>query len=196
MTRILVVSATQAEAAYVPPGMDLLITGLGRVQAGVEVTRALMELPADQRSETVVVNIGTVGQLRSPSDEVRAANPVAGLYEIGRVLNIDVTADIIRQLGYDPMEWIEIDPSAPAVLATTDAFVNDPVRRDFIAQQADVVDMEGYGIAYACHSLEVRCRLIKHVSDQADEGAMDWPAAIDASAQVLGHWLATHAQGV
>jgi len=32
-------------------------------------------------------------------------------------------------------------------------------------------------------------RVVKHVSDTADETAFDWPALIDASAKVLGEWV-------
>jgi adenosylhomocysteine nucleosidase len=32
-------------------------------------------------------------------------------------------------------------------------------------------------------------RVAKHVSDSADETALDWPARIDASAKVLGEWV-------
>lgn len=33
-------------------------------------------------------------------------------------------------------------------------------------------------------------RLVKHVSDQADEGALAWPDLVARSAEVLGAWLA------
>jgi adenosylhomocysteine nucleosidase len=49
--------------------------------------------------------------------------------------------------------------------------------------------MEGYAVAFACQALGVPVRLVKHVSDNADAAAMDWPALVDASARVLGDWL-------
>jgi adenosylhomocysteine nucleosidase len=49
--------------------------------------------------------------------------------------------------------------------------------------------MEAYGVVYACRRFGVRVRLVKHVSDSADEAAMDWPAQVDASAKVLGEWV-------
>lgn len=49
--------------------------------------------------------------------------------------------------------------------------------------------MEGFAVAFACAQVGARCRLVKHVSDQADDSAMDWPAQVDASARVLGEWL-------
>ncbi|UUZ59166.1 hypothetical protein [Nocardioides sp. B-3] len=49
--------------------------------------------------------------------------------------------------------------------------------------------MEGYAVAWAAQQFGVPVRLVKHVSDSADESAMDWPAAIEASAVELGAWL-------
>jgi adenosylhomocysteine nucleosidase len=46
-------------------------------------------------------------------------------------------------------------------------------------------------VAFACRQFGVPVRLVKHVSDSADEAAMDWPALVDASAKILGDWLRT-----
>ena len=75
------------------------------------------------------------------------------------------------------------------MLATGDVFVTDPLVRTRLAGVASLVDMEGYAVAYACRQFGVPVRLVKHVSDNADEGALDWPAMVDASARVLGEWL-------
>jgi nucleoside phosphorylase len=50
--------------------------------------------------------------------------------------------------------------------------------------------MEAYGVVYACRAYGVPVRVVKHVSDSADETALDWPALVDASAKVLGEWVA------
>jgi nucleoside phosphorylase len=50
--------------------------------------------------------------------------------------------------------------------------------------------MEGYAVAYACRRFGVPVRLVKHVSDNADSSALDWPALVDRSAAALGEWLA------
>jgi hypothetical protein len=36
----------------------------------------------------------------------------------------------------------------------------------------------------------VPVRLVKHVSDRADEGALAWPELVELSARALGEWLA------
>ncbi|KRF34502.1 nucleosidase [Nocardioides sp. Soil805] len=173
----LVVAATAAEAAHVPAHLPLVVTGLGKTAAAVATTRALAAY--DDVSGLTVVNIGTAGALRPG---------LSGLHEPGTVLNHDINADIVRSLGYDPEERLEVGESE-VVLATGDVFVNDPLVRDRLALTAHLVDMEGYAVAFAARSFGVRVRLVKHVSDAADESAMDWPAQVEASALVLGAWL-------
>lgn len=175
---LLVVAAIAAEAAYVPDDLEVLVTGVGKTLAAVAVTRAICEHP--RREDLVVVNIGTAGALRED---------VQGLHEIGTVLNHDLSAQAIRQLGIDPRERLELDPSLPTRLASGDLFVSDPVVRDDLATRADLVDMEGYAIALTCTELGVPVHLVKRVSDNADETAHDWSAAVDGCAVDLGRWL-------
>ncbi|HET8560214.1 MAG TPA: nucleosidase [Marmoricola sp.] len=177
---ILVVAATKSEAAYVPDGLPLVVTGVGKTAAATAVARALGSLP----EVTEVVNIGTAGALH---------DHLEGLFLPGRVLNHDLSADVIRQLGYDPEEELAVGTGDPSVmLASGDVFVTDPVVREGIARRAQLVDMEGYAVVWACRAFGVPVRLVKHVSDNADETAMDWPSLVDRSARLLGDWLAGH----
>ncbi|HSV38667.1 MAG TPA: nucleosidase [Nocardioidaceae bacterium] len=171
---VLVVLATKAEAAHVPTGLRTVITGLGKTAAAVATTRAILE-----ERPSLVINVGSAGALR---------DGLHGLFEIGRVLNHDMSADIVRTLGYDPREWLTVSDHE-TVLASGDVFVTDPVVRERLALQAHLVDMEGYAVAYACHELGVPLRMVKHVSDQADESAMDWPDLVELSAKAIGAWL-------
>jgi nucleoside phosphorylase len=175
----LVVAATKAEAAHVPAALEVLITGIGKTAAAATVASAL----AVRDGITQVINIGTAGALHDGLD---------GLHEVGRVLNHDISADALRQLGFDPMEWLDLSTSDVA-LASGDVFVTDPLVRARLAVEAQLVDMEGYAIAWACRRHGVPVRLVKHVSDNADEGAMSWPEVVDLSARELGAWLAANA---
>lgn len=179
---ILVVAAVETEAAHVPEDMELLITGVGKSLAAVAVTRAICEHP--RREDLVVVNIGTAGALR---------DDVTGLHEIGTVINHEISAEEIRQIGLDPREVIELPGERDAVLASGDVFVSDPTVRIALAERADLVDMEGYAIALACTELGVPVHLVKVVSDNADETAHDWSAAVDGCARELGRWVAEFA---
>ena len=181
MTRILVVSATAAEAAHVPPGSDVVLTGIGKVAAATATTEALMS--RRDGDDMSVINIGTVGALREG---------LRGLFLPSTVINHDMNGDVIRALGYDPQDSLHLEHGDGTVLASGDAFVSDAVAREQLGERAQLVDMEGYAVAYACQRLGVPVRLVKHVSDAADESALDWPEVVDASARVLGKWVAEH----
>jgi adenosylhomocysteine nucleosidase len=176
VTRILVVTATAPEAAHVPDGLPVVITGMGKTAAATATARALAEAGD---ADLTVVNVGTAGALR---------DGVTGLHQVGTVVNHDMSADAIRALGYDPMERIVLGPGE-TVLASGDVFVTDPAVRELLARRAHLVDMEGYAVAYACRAFDVPVRLVKHVSDNAGDDAVDWPQQVEASARELGRWL-------
>lgn len=176
--RLLVVAATRAEAAYVPDGLPVVVTGIGKT-AAVATTEALL---TRDREGLTVVNIGSAGALR---------DGLSGLHEIGSVLNHDINGEAIRALGYDPLDVLVVGPSE-IVLASGDLFVTEPAVRARLAARAHLVDMEAYGVAFACARLGVPVRLVKHVSDNADESALDWPAVVDISARALAEWLASN----
>lgn len=171
------VAATAAEASHVPASLPLVITGLGKTAAAVATTRALAAY--GDLTGLTVVNVGTAGALQPG---------LTGLHEAGAVINHDINADVVRALGHDPQERIELGASE-VVLATGDVFVTDPDVRDRLAARAHLVDMEGYAVAFAALRFGVPVRLVKHVSDAADQSAMDWPALVGASAVELGRWL-------
>ena len=176
--RVLVVSATDAEAAHLPVGVELLVTGVGKVNAAVATAEHLAR--AGDPAGLVVLNVGTAGALHAGLE---------GLHLPGRVLNHDFAAAPIRALGLLADDDLEVTGGGDTVLATGDLFVADPLVRDALAQRAHLVDMEGFAVAWACHRAGVACHLVKHVSDQADESAQSWPEVVDASARVLGDWV-------
>lgn len=172
------VSATRAEAAHVPPGVDVLITGLGKVGAAIALTRSLAAQPRRYRR---VVNIGTAGGLKLHH---------AGLYLPSRVIEHDLSAAELAALGYPTRDSWELDGGDGTVLATGDTFVNDAAARDRLAERADLVDMEAAALVRVCADFALPVRVVKVVSDYADDAAMDWASAVDAAARDLGAWLA------
>jgi adenosylhomocysteine nucleosidase len=183
MSRLLVIAATRREAAYVPAHLPLVVTGVGKTAAATATSRALAAL--DDRSGLTVVNIGSAGALR---------DGLSGLHEIDVVVNHDLDAAVIRAFGEDPQERLVLRPDQhdPMILATGDVFVTEAAVRIRLARHAHLVDMEGYAVAFAATAFGVSVRLVKHVSDQADEGAHDWASLVDHSARALGQWLAGH----
>ncbi|MBA4608347.1 nucleosidase [Aeromicrobium sp. Marseille-Q0843] len=173
--RVLVIAATKAEAAHLPPEVPLVLTGIGKVEAAAATTEAIAALRPE-----LVLNVGTAGALRPG---------LTGLFVPSVVVNHDYSADAIRALGHDAVDEIDLAGGDGTVLATGDLFVTDPVVRDAIAARAHLVDMEGFAVARACQRAGVPCRLVKIVSDAADDSALEWTAVVDACARLLGHWV-------
>jgi adenosylhomocysteine nucleosidase len=180
VTEYLVISAVAGEARYVPDGLPVVVTGVGKTAAAVAVSRALAER---RTSDLVVLNLGTTGALR---------DGLSGLYLPSTVINHDVNAEAIRAIGLDPQDELHVEGGDGTVLASGDVFVTDPVLRARLAERAHLVDMEAYGVVYACREYGVPVRVVKHVSDSADEAALDWPALVDASAKILGEWVTAY----
>lgn len=174
----LIVSATEEEAAFVPAGMPLLVTGLGKTAAAAHLGWELGRRPGIER----IINIGTAGALH---------DHLSGLHVVGSVINHDISAEAIRSLGYELEDSLTLSTS-PIRLATGDVFVTDPAVRAALALRADLVDMEGFALAWTARLFEVEIVLVKHVSDNADESAHDWPQLVNASARALGDWLREH----
>ena len=178
---VLVVSATESEARHVPDGVRVLITGIGKIAATLALTRVLAG--PDGPSIRHVINIGTAGALHDHH---------SGLFLPSKVFEHDLSAAELAAMGYPVTDRWDIPDGDGTVLATGDTFVADPLRRAALADTADLVDMEGAAIAHVSARFGVECRLVKVVSDNADEGAMDWPSLVDQAARVLGGWVTDH----
>ena len=105
---VLVVSATKSEAAYVPQGCELLVTGIGKVSAATAVASALARYERDDLP--LVVNIGTAGALHAQH---------GGLYVPGVVINHDISSTAIRALGHDVADRLVLAGGDDSVLAPT-----------------------------------------------------------------------------
>ncbi|MBU6213923.1 MAG: hypothetical protein KGP01_05725 [Actinomycetales bacterium] len=171
----LLVVALPEEAAALDSRLPVLVTGPGKVRAANAVASALAAArPAS------VVNIGTAGALREG---------LVGVHEVGTVLQHDFDdAGVFATLG--ARYGAPIDLGAGLVLATGDRFVAGGAMREALAVHAHLCDMEGYAVALAAHAVEVPMRLVKLVSDDADESAgATWQAALAGHARTLADWV-------
>ena len=176
----LLVVALEEEATHLHVhDLPILVTGAGKVNAAVALATTLGE-----HSPREVINLGTAGSLR---------DGVTGIHEIATVIQHDLDDDALHHLtGLHFGEPIQLADEG-LILSTGDSFVADPQLRDHLAKGAHVVDMEGYALARAASVAGVPVRLIKHVSDAADDSAaMSWRDSVDYCAEQLGAWVRTH----
>jgi adenosylhomocysteine nucleosidase len=175
--RVLLAVALEQEAVHLPPELPRVILGVGKVSAALATAAALAD--ADARPD-VVLNLGTAGALH-PGFE--------GTHVVGEVHQHDLDSALLEQLT-GRRYGAPIALGAGPRLATGDMFVTDPVLRDRIAAHADLVDMEGYAVAAACQAAGVPVRLVKHVTDTADESARrSWTDTVEDASHALARWV-------
>ena len=176
----LIVVALDEEAAHLHLGdIPVLVTGAGKVNAAAAVASIL-----GQHAPRSIINVGTAGAL---------SDGLTGIHVISEVRQHDLDDAALHALtGLHFGAPITLGGDGP-VLATGDVFVDDPAIRARLAQQADLVDMEGYAVARAALAADIPVMLVKMVSDAAGgEALRTWRETVDDCAEQLGEWLREH----
>jgi adenosylhomocysteine nucleosidase len=159
--RLLVAAHAAELGAFEPdiPGFDRLLTGVGKLRAAYELTRAL-----DARTYDEIVVVGTAGAV---DDDLPA-----GIYDVDGAVQHDVK-DLDGVLGQHFSLPTRVDlPASGVTIATGDHFVDDAAAVAVIrALGARLVDMESYAYAWVAGEFGVPIRILKAVSDRAQDGA-------------------------
>ncbi|WP_181448824.1 nucleosidase [Nonomuraea aridisoli] len=177
--RPLLVLAVKEEAQFLDTSLPVLLTGMGKVNAATALAAALARGPLP----SLVVNLGTAGALRPGW---------TGTHLVGTVMQHDLDSAVLQSLTGDVYGApLTLADAEGATLATGDSFIADEAGRARLAEHAHLVDMEGYALATAAHQAGVPLRVVKHVSDDAGEGAAkSWRESVADCARVLAGWAA------
>ncbi|WP_435972503.1 nucleosidase [Streptomyces sp. Qhu_M48] len=175
--RPLLVLAVKEEAQFLETDLPVLLTGMGKVNAATALASALGRGPRPSG----IVNLGTAGALRPG---------MTGTHVIGTVVQHDFDGRLLATLtGESYGAPLTLPDGGDTVLATGDTFISDEIARARLAEQAALVDMEGYALAHAAGIAGVPLRIVKHVSDEAGEGAArTWRESVAECARVLADW--------
>lgn len=175
--RPLLVLAVKEEAQFLDTDLPVLLTGMGKVNAAGALATVLGRGPHPSR----IVNLGTAGALRPGW---------TGTHVIGSVLQHDLDSDVLAALTgemYGPP--LDVSDRGGPTLATGDSFIADEEARARLALRAHLVDMEGYALASVAQRAGVPLGIVKHVSDEAGEGAArTWRESVADCARVLAAW--------
>ncbi|MFF8410707.1 nucleosidase [Streptomyces omiyaensis] len=179
--RPLLVLAVKEEAQFFDTTLPVLLTGIGKVNAAT----ALATVLGRGTRPSGIVNLGTAGALRPGW---------TGTHVVGTVLQHDLDGELLATLtGETYGAPIALPDGGDVVLATGDAFISDEAARGRLAERAPLVDMEGYALAAAAELAGVPLRIVKHVSDEAGEGAdRTWRESVAACSRELADWAAAH----
>lgn len=170
-------------------GVDLLYTGVGKVNAAAALARRLAEIRCAGDVPPLVVNMGTAGSRTLPAHSLVACNrfqqrdmDVSGLGFAPGVTPFDDTPAIIE---FPPL----LPLPTQGLCSTADSFATH-----LHEVGGDVVDMEAFALARVCVAERAPFACVKYVTDGADvDSAAHWEAALDAASRaferVYREWL-------
>ena len=182
--RILIAMALHAESAGVfdAAGVEVLYTGIGKVNAAIALTRRLARLRGEGRDPPLVVNFGTAGSARLPARSLVACRKF-----VDRDMDVGALGFAPGVTPYDELppllEFEAAFPGLPeAVCGSGDSFATTDH-----GPACDIVDMEAYALAKACRIEGANFACAKYVSDNVDENsAVHWKENVAGAA---GHFL-------
>jgi adenosylhomocysteine nucleosidase len=170
--KILILTAIDDELdkARAPDGVEVIYTGVGKVNAASAATLALLVL-----RPSMVINYGTAGKINEK---------LVGLVEVAHVVQRDMMAMPLVPRGRTPFSPALDRLSSghgDVTCGTGDSFVttSDPWLTE---NNVDIVDMELFAIAHVCQRHTLPWRAFKFITDDANDFAAE-------------HWTANVADG-
>jgi adenosylhomocysteine nucleosidase len=149
--------ALKEELPVAPANYKVIYTGVGKVNAAYETTRAIIE--ANQLGfQPEVYNFGTAGSCKKE---------LSGLHRVTKFIQRDMNAEPLLPRGYTPFDkqHLSIAHTEHGVtLGTGDQFVHE-LESWYIDNNIDLVDMEAYAIASVCKKMNVEFICYKYISD-------------------------------
>jgi adenosylhomocysteine nucleosidase len=179
-SRILVAMALPAESAGVfhAAGIEVLYTGVGKVNAAIALTRRLARLAREGHSPPLVVNFGTAGSARIP-----ARTLVACRRFVDRDMDVGALGFAHGVTPFDELPPMLEFPAVFADLAEAVCGSGDSFATADHGPACDVVDMEAYALAKACCAEGAAFACAKYVSDAADgNAALHWKENVAGAA--------------
>ncbi|WP_040168549.1 phosphorylase family protein [Microbacterium gorillae] len=177
----LLVAAVPVELVAFPeeiPGFDRVVTGPGKLKATYALTRALERGQYDE-----IVVVGTSGTV-DPGLH-------GGVHEIAAAVQHDVW-DGEHVVGQHVTLPARVETGREGiVVATGDHFVDTAAGVDTVRSLGgSLIDMETYAYIWVAQQYDVPIRVVRCVSDDADEGAFaSWDEAAAACSAVLWDWF-------
>lgn len=177
----LLVAALEIELDAFPAsieGFDRLVTGAGKLKAALGLTRALERGIYDQ-----ILVLGTAGS-------VGGKLPL-GIYDIAEAIQWDV-ADLDGVAGQSMVVPNRVATGREGItIATGDKFVQAASESAVIESLGgSMVDMETYVYIWVAQQYDVPIRVVKAVSDSAEDGAIfDWRTRVTECSADLWQWF-------
>ena len=171
--KIVLVSATPLEHGGIKEllGFPIFQVGIGKINAASNLTEILWNEEPD-----IVVNFGSCGNLKNFK--------VGEVIQVGEIYN-NIDCRPFADFGVTPEDNIgSIKISNSGIKLFTTDQIYDNTRTDYaekyleMIKECDIVDMEGYALAYVCKQRDIPFISFKWVSDDGNVDTWHQNAAI------------------
>lgn len=166
-------------------GIDVVYTGVGKVNAAYALTKELTVRKMMKRSPKRVINLGTAGSKTFKTLSLVACNKFVQR-------DMDVTP-LGFELGETPFEEGPVMLEVPALFPDMDHGIcgsGDSFVTGELSIPCDVMEMEGYALAKVCIREGIPFAAIKFITDGADENAaIDWPERLRHAAESFAEFV-------
>jgi adenosylhomocysteine nucleosidase len=184
---ILFVMAVEAEyGPHLKALFTPLMTGVGPVEAAVELTKALASLVLDGRRPDLVVSLGSAGSAKLEQAEVYQATSVG--YRDMDASPFGFEKGLTPFLGLPAILPLPIRiPSVPEATLSTGANIVSGEMYGSI--DADMVEMETYAVLRACMAFDIPLVGLRGISDGRHEvnHIDDWTEYLHVIDEKLAH---------
>lgn len=151
---ILYVAALKCEVSQEFDSENLLITGIGEINATYQLTRHLQQY--HYALPDIIINIGTAGSKNYKQGTI--VNPT--IFEHRDLNNKDIGLESKKLLG----TCFKLFPAT--ICHSGNTFIN----QDTIC---DIVDMEAYSLAFVAEKYKIPFGCIKYITDNTSESALE-----------------------
>lgn len=167
-TLLVIALVEESQGLFENAGLQPLYTGLGSVNSAYSLTRAIYDL-----KPKTILNLGTAGSFRLPQGKA-----------------VECSAFVQRHIAkkYLPSKKIitshYLTDLPKAICGTADHIEHslDPLNETFY----DIMDMEGYALAYVAQRSNVPFHAVKFVSDTSGQDVfLNWKSNLPAAAKNL-----------
>lgn len=142
--------------------------GIGQVKSAYNLTRKLSEILSSDRPN-LIINLGTGGSFKHQQKKVFE---VSSFMQRNSFLSPEKTR----------IELATVTTLPKAVCGTGDLIESS----SDILRPYDIMDMEGYALAYVCKQFQIPFISIKYISDNSDENTLNhWKSNLKDAAKTL-----------
>lgn len=163
----------ESQCRFENSGLQPFYCGIGLVKAAYSLTQKLSQVLCDpniKEKPNLIINLGTAGSFQHQQREL-----------------VEVSAFVQRN-HFLPAEKTKIELTTLTTLPKVICGSADTIESTspIISSYYDIMDMEGYALAFVCQKFKIPFVSIKYISDNSNENTVhDWKINLSDAAEKL-----------